>query len=161
MKANSASDPLFATFCRAGYCDSYVAFSEGSVLQGGVGECYSTGSMSEKPFLNSDLMVEWSKLTPARARVEIREAIDQAKEAVATICAVEAPTYENTFAALEASGAAVMRGWQRLHHLSSVMDSPELREVINELSKRILAGRVDRTRPIRIDADDEHLTFEN
>ena len=35
------------------------------------------------------------------------------------------------------------------------------REVINELSKRILAGRVDRTRPIRIDADDEHLTFEN
>ena len=35
------------------------------------------------------------------------------------------------------------------------------REVINELSKRILAGRVDRTRPIRIDADDEHLIFEN
>ncbi len=94
--------------------------------------------MSEKPFLNSDLLVEWSKLTPARARVEIREAIEQAKEAVAAICTVEAPTYENSFAALEASGAAVMRGWQRLHHLSSVMDSPELREVINELMPEVV-----------------------
>ena len=94
--------------------------------------------MSEKPFLNSDLLVEWSKLTPARARVEIREAIEQAKEAVAAICTVEAPTYENTFAALEASGAAVMRGWQRLLHLSSVMDSPELREVINELMPEVV-----------------------
>ena len=107
-------------------------------MQGGGQGCYSTGSMSEKPFLNSDLMVAWSKLTPARARVEIREAIEQAKEAVATICAVEAPTYENTFAALEASGAAVMRGWQRLLHLSSVMDSPELREVINELMPEVV-----------------------
>ena len=35
------------------------------------------------------------------------------------------------------------------------------REVVNDLSKRILAGRVDRTRPIRIDANDEGLTFEN
>ncbi len=34
------------------------------------------------------------------------------------------------------------------------------REVINELSKRILAGRVDKSRPIRLDAD-EQLTFEN
>ena len=35
------------------------------------------------------------------------------------------------------------------------------REVINDLSKRILAGSVDRSRPIRIDADAEGLTFEN
>jgi ATP-dependent Clp protease ATP-binding subunit ClpB len=35
------------------------------------------------------------------------------------------------------------------------------REVVNELSKRILAGRVDRTKPIRIDANDEGLLFEN
>ena len=35
------------------------------------------------------------------------------------------------------------------------------REVVNDLSKRILAGRVDRSRPIRIDANDEGLTFEN
>ena len=35
------------------------------------------------------------------------------------------------------------------------------REVINDLSKRILAGEVDRERPIRIDADGESLTFSN
>ena len=35
------------------------------------------------------------------------------------------------------------------------------REVVNELSKRILAGKVDRERPIRIDADSDGLIFEN
>ncbi len=35
------------------------------------------------------------------------------------------------------------------------------REVVNDLSKRILAGTVDRTRPIRIDATDEGLEFRN
>ena len=35
------------------------------------------------------------------------------------------------------------------------------REVINDLSKRILAATVDRTRPIRIDATDDGLIFEN
>ncbi len=35
------------------------------------------------------------------------------------------------------------------------------REVVNDLSKRILAGRVDRTKPIRIDADGEGLIFYN
>lgn len=94
--------------------------------------------MSEKPFLNSALLVEWSKLTPERARVEIREAIEHAKEAVEAICCVEEPTYENSFAALEASGAEVTRGWHRLHHLSSVMDSPEIREVINELMPEVV-----------------------
>jgi ATP-dependent Clp protease ATP-binding subunit ClpB len=35
------------------------------------------------------------------------------------------------------------------------------REVVNMLSKRILAGDVERTRPIRIDAEGEGLTFSN
>jgi ATP-dependent Clp protease ATP-binding subunit ClpB len=35
------------------------------------------------------------------------------------------------------------------------------REVVNTLSKRILAGSVDRTRPITIDSDGEGLTFTN
>ena len=35
------------------------------------------------------------------------------------------------------------------------------REVVNDLSKRILAGRVDRTKPIRIDADGDGLIFYN
>ena len=35
------------------------------------------------------------------------------------------------------------------------------REVVNDLSKRILAGEVNRERPIKIDAEGDHLTFSN
>ncbi len=35
------------------------------------------------------------------------------------------------------------------------------RTIVNELSRRILAGDVERERPIRIDVKDDHLTFEN
>ncbi len=35
------------------------------------------------------------------------------------------------------------------------------REVVNDLSKRILAGDVDRSRPIRLDAEEGKLTFSN
>lgn len=95
-------------------------------------------TMSEHPFLEDTQAIAWSQLTPARARTDIRLAIEQAKEALERICAVEEPTYENTFAALEESGAALMRGWQRLNHLHSVMDAPELREVINELMPEVV-----------------------
>ena len=90
------------------------------------------------PFLNKELNIAWSRLTPERARTEIRSAIEEAKSAVEAICAVQDPTYENTFAALEASGANLMRGWQRLSHLQSVMDSPELRDVVNELMPEVV-----------------------
>lgn len=96
------------------------------------------GDMSEHPFLDEALLVAWSQLTPERARTDIRLAIRQAEAAVEAICAVQEPTYENTFAALEDSGAALMRGWQRLNHLRSVMDAPELREVINELMPEVV-----------------------
>jgi len=90
------------------------------------------------PFLNKELHVAWSQLTPERARTEIRSAIESAKNAVAAICVVQEPTYDNTFAALEASGTELMRGWQRLSHLQSVMDSPELRDVVNELMPEVV-----------------------
>lgn len=94
--------------------------------------------MSEHPFLDDTLMIEWSGLTPEQARTDIRLGIEQAKTAVNAICCVENPTYDNTFAALEESGAALLRGWQRLNHLRSVMDAPELRAVINELMPEVV-----------------------
>ncbi len=94
--------------------------------------------MSEHPFLNEELLVAWSQLTPEKARADIRLALENARSAIAAICAVESPTYEKTFAALEEAGIAVMRGWQRLNHLRSVMDAPELREVINELMPEVI-----------------------
>lgn len=35
------------------------------------------------------------------------------------------------------------------------------RTIVNELSKRILAGEIDRAQPIRIDAGPDGLTFAN
>ena len=90
------------------------------------------------PYLEDTLQVRWSALTPERAKVEIPQAIEEAKAAVEAICQVQEPTYENTFEALENSSAALMRGWQRLSHLRSVMDSPERREVINELMPQVV-----------------------
>ncbi|MBQ8517710.1 MAG: M3 family metallopeptidase [Akkermansia sp.] len=94
--------------------------------------------MTDTPFLEDTLMPAWSRLTPERARVEIPQAIEQAKAAVEAICAVQEPTWDNTFAALEESSAALMRGWQRLSHLQSVMDSPACREVMNELMPEVV-----------------------
>ena len=90
------------------------------------------------PFLSNDIHIAWSQLTPERARTEIRSAIETAKAAVEAICQVSEPTYANTFAALEASSADLMRGWGRLSHLQSVNDSPELREVVNELMPEVV-----------------------
>ena len=94
--------------------------------------------MSEHPFLYDSLAIAWSQLTPERARTDIRLAIEQARQAVDAICAVEEPSYDNTFAALENSGAALMRGWQRLNHLQAVMDAPALRDVITELMPEVV-----------------------
>ena len=97
------------------------------------------GDMSEHPFLEDTLQIEWSALTPERARVDIRLAIEQAQAAIESICGVQEPTYENTFAALSSAGDALMRGWGRLTHLRSVMDSPALREVITELMPEVVS----------------------
>ena len=95
--------------------------------------------MSKHPYLEDTMQIEWSALTPEQARIDIRMAIEQARAAIETICSVEQSSYENTFAALEAAGAALMRGWGRLTHLRSVMDAPALREVIAELMPEVVA----------------------
>lgn len=95
--------------------------------------------MSEHPFLEDTLNIAWSALTPERARRDIRLAIEQAQAAIEEICRVANPTYDNTFAALEEAGAPLMRGWGRLTHLRSVMDAPELREVITELMPEVVS----------------------
>ena len=94
--------------------------------------------MSKQPFLEDTLEIEWSALTPERARVEIPQAIASAQQAIESICGVQEPTYENTFAALEEAGAALSRGWLRLTHLRSVMDAPELRAAIAELMPAVV-----------------------
>ncbi len=94
-------------------------------------------------YLEETQEIAWSKLTAGSAREQIREAIERAKKRVEEICGIKEPTYENTYAALEQSDAELSRGWLRLTHLQSVMDSPELREVIAELTPEVVAHGMD------------------
>ena len=93
------------------------------------------------PFFDeSRLYPAWSRMTPEQARVDVREAIRLAKERQAALREVkpEEATWENVFGAYEKMSDELDRADCLLHHLSSVMDTPELRaaqeELIPELS---------------------------
>ncbi len=98
---------------------------------------------SREEYLEETTAIKWSELTAQKARDQIRDAIRQAKASVEKICSVKEPTYENTYAALEESDAALNRGWMRLTHLQSVMDSPKLRDVIAELTPEVVEHSMD------------------
>ncbi len=94
--------------------------------------------MTAHPFLSPDLEIAWSQLTPEQAKLDIRHAITLAQEAIDSICQLREHSYENTFAALEEAPLPLSQAWQRLNHLRSVDDSPEKREVINELMPEVV-----------------------
>lgn len=87
------------------------------------------------PFLANDFHIRWSTLTPDQVTIDVPAAIAEAKAALDTIKAVPAgeETYENTFAALEASTDSLNRAWGRLNHLDSVANSDAQRAALNEL----------------------------
>ncbi len=94
----------------------------------------------KKAYLNPDFKIEWAALTPDRAAAEIREAITLAGAAIEAISSLKEDelSYENTFAALEDAPRPLERAWHRLNHLRIVSDSPERREVINELMPEVV-----------------------
>ncbi len=94
--------------------------------------------MSEHPFLDKSFNIPWSALTPEQARIDIRYAIEQAQAELENICAVQEPTYENTFGAMDEPVVDFNRAWTCLGHLMSVMDSPALREAFNELLPEVI-----------------------
>ena len=91
--------------------------------------------MFSKPYLSKDFFISWSRLTPAAALSDVREAITQAQAALQAIAeqSLDALTYENSFAAFEEAPMLVSHAWQLLSHLSSVNDSAEIRAAIMEL----------------------------
>ncbi len=96
--------------------------------------------MTTHPYLDSYFSIPWAALTPERALVDVREAIQQAQAAIEQLCAVrpEDATYESTFAALECASDPLARAWGRLNHQQSINDSPELRDVLNTLMPEVV-----------------------
>lgn len=93
------------------------------------------------PYLSFELYPRWSQMTAARAVADIRLALQQAQSAMDAICRVtpETATFDNTFAAYEKMGETLECADTLLYHLSSVNDSPELREAQETLMPEISA----------------------
>ncbi|WP_418982047.1 ATP-dependent chaperone ClpB [Alistipes sp.] len=105
-------------------------------------------------FLNRiDEIVMFEPLT----RRDIERIVDLQLGAVRRMLAENGITLEYTDKAREWVAAA---GYDPLYGARPVKRTIQ-RTIVNELSKRILAGEVDRTKPISIDVRDNQLTFAN
>ena len=111
--------------------------------------------MQLKPeFLNRiDEIVMFEPLT----RADIERIVDIQMGIISRMLQHNGITLEYTAAARE---AIAQMGYDPLYGARPVKRTIQ-REVVNDLSKRILAGEVDRDKAIRIDATGERLTFTN
>ena len=103
--------------------------------EAGAPQAVSAPAASPHPFFEDRLYPAWSRMTAAQARKDIRAAILLAKERQARLrnTKPEEATWDSVFAAYEEMNRELDRAEIFLHHLASVMDSPELREVQDEL----------------------------
>ena len=89
----------------------------------------------EHPFFDKGLYPDWSKLTPAQARIDSAAAMVLARHRLEQLSNIrpEEATFENTFLALEQAQAELGNVQNRLYHLKTVADNEELRKVQEEL----------------------------
>ena len=92
-------------------------------------------SDSSHPFLQDDLAVRWSELTPEHVVPDIACALEKAKADLAKIAAqnLQSLSYESTFGALEKALEPLGRAWNYVGHLDSVCNTPELRKAYNAM----------------------------
>ncbi|MBR4311499.1 MAG: hypothetical protein IKT79_10745, partial [Akkermansia sp.] len=92
-------------------------------------------AQNEHPFFQDMPYPAWSQLTPEQALKDARVAIKRVYARIDAICQIkpEEATFENTFLALAEASRELDQVQGYMHHLSSVMDSPEMREAQKEL----------------------------
>jgi oligopeptidase A len=96
--------------------------------------------MPDNPFLDPSFHIRWTALVPEQVEPSIEAAIGLAEESLRAIeDSPQAPTFENTFLALDSATDGLNRAWSRVTHLQSVADSPELREAHNRVLPRVSA----------------------
>lgn len=93
------------------------------------------------PFLDRSLYPAWSQMTAERGLADARLALADAREQKERIRSLrpEESTFENVFAAYERMSEGIDQVEGYISHLSSVMDSPELREVQEALIPELSA----------------------
>lgn len=98
-------------------------------------------AVTAHPFYQWDLYPRWSQMTAEQAVKDARAGMKLAQERIDAICRVTPADscYENTFGAYESSMEEMDLACSLLHHLSSTMDSPELRAAQEELMPELSA----------------------
>lgn len=93
------------------------------------------------PLLDRSFFIRWSQLTADQVVPAIEEALAQAETAVGRIIAQPAETagYTSTFLALDELLDALNEAWGKVSHLSSVADTPELRQAHNAVLPKVSA----------------------
>ncbi|HKB90294.1 MAG TPA: M3 family metallopeptidase [Opitutaceae bacterium] len=95
--------------------------------------------MSTNPFLEPTFFIPWSALTSERVAPAIETALEHAQSAldqVATIPPADA-SFESAFMGLENATEELNLAWGKVNHLTSVADSPALRETYNALLPKV------------------------
>ena len=97
--------------------------------------------MGHLPFLANDFEIQWSQLTADQVGPSLEAALASAGQAIDAIATqpLEAVSYESTFLALERSTEDLNRAWEKVTHLQSVADSPELRDAHNRMLPKVTA----------------------
>ena len=87
------------------------------------------------PFFQWDTYPRWSQMTAEQAVIDIRRGMQLAQERIDAICRVTPAEscFENTFGVFETAMEEMDRAGTLLYHLSSTMDSPEIREAQEKL----------------------------
>lgn len=89
----------------------------------------------EHPFFEDTPYPSWSQMTAERGLADTRAALDMAKKRLDAICSLkpEETTFENTFGAYYKATEELEQVQTYMHHLSSVMDHPDMRQAQEEL----------------------------
>ncbi len=96
--------------------------------------------MPENPFLDPSFHIRWTALDPRQVEPSIDTAIGRSEAALRAIEEGSgSPSFENTLLALDDATEGLSRAWNRVTHLQSVADSPELREAHNRVLPRVSA----------------------
>lgn len=95
----------------------------------------------DNPFLDRSFLIRWSQLTADRVGPAVRHALEAAEEALARITGLDPAeaTFPNTFLALEEAGDLLNETWAKVTHLTTVADSPGLREAHNAMLPQVSA----------------------
>ncbi len=116
----------------------------------------------DNPFLSRAFHIPWSQLRPDQVGPAVEAALADAEAAIATITALPpaAADYANTFLALEQATELLNETWAKVTHLTSVADSPELREAHNAALPKVSAfqAKIPLSEPlwIRLKAAAQH-----